>query len=725
MDWNTLLTLSFAGLAASMGVVVFAVVQVFRYQSWLPKQETVETLEALKLQLEERREEWERLNSNAAMARGDIEHAQEARDQIGELREQVATLESRKRELDEVLAKLAGASSELEELAGRIAVQKYELIPELEYRSMLERQKKLDDELPKLESRKRLLDEALELETRKFNEVREQLVAHSRELEELEKRVAVQKQELLPDAEYQYLLERQRDMNEALPTLESRKLQLDQAIVGLEADHERIRDELDLLLPKKEELEEALANQRTERAAIRAEVAGLEQSKTSLEKQINSLCETKAAIGGPGAEQDSDHATELLWQPVLQRGDFAGSGPEDQDEESVLANVRARIEAQNFVYHERVIKAFHTSLKCAQDAPLTVLAGISGTGKSALPTRYAEAIGMHLQTVPVQPGWDSPADLLGFYNHLERRYRPTELMRALIQMDYAHGAAGAGASSGGLGSWPAQASRRTELPDRMLLVLLDEMNLARVEYYFSEFLSRLELRRGVDERKEVDRRRSELVLDLGAAGLDVSQELRVFVGRNVLFVGTMNEDESTQTLSEKVIDRSNVMRFGRPKQLHIEKGNHVNPLSEPNALLRKTWSQWIERATIGDDDARRVDGWIETLNDALSKIGKPFAYRVSDAIRSYARLYPGNSFRDLQDAIADQVELRILPRLRGLDLHDDTVRSSVDSVRRLVADELQDDLLAAALDQAQSAAGDQLFQWSGLDRTQVEARVVF
>src|SRR3546814_6253098 len=91
----------------------------------------------------------------------------------------------------------------------------------------------------------------------------------------------------------------------------------------------------------------------------------------------------------------------------------------------------------------------------------------------------------------------------------------------------------------------------------MLMVLLDEMNLARVEYYFSEFLSRLE-GRPLDDgaASDADRRASEIDIDVSRKG----QTKRVLAGQNVLFVGTMNEDESTLALSDKVLDRANVLR---------------------------------------------------------------------------------------------------------------------------------------------------------------------
>ncbi len=86
-------------------------------------------------------------------------------------------------------------------------------------------------------------------------------------------------------------------------------------------------------------------------------------------------------------------------------------------------------------FGNRVLYAFHTALKTTDSSLLVTLAGVSGTGKSELPLRYAEAAGMNFLNVAIQPRWDSPQDLFGLYDYLERRFRPTELTRALIQMD--------------------------------------------------------------------------------------------------------------------------------------------------------------------------------------------------------------------------------------------------------------------------------------------------
>lgn len=83
-------------------------------------------------------------------------------------------------------------------------------------------------------------------------------------------------------------------------------------------------------------------------------------------------------------------------------------------------------------------------------------------------------MGIGFLQVPVQPRWDSPQDLMGFYNYIEGKFRPTDMARALWALD--------------------ELNNDDAEQDRMMMILLDEMNLARVEYYFSDFLSRLESR---------------------------------------------------------------------------------------------------------------------------------------------------------------------------------------------------------------------------------------
>jgi hypothetical protein len=249
----------------------------------------------------------------------------------------------------------------------------------------------------------------------------------------------------------------------------------------------------------------------------------------------------------------------------------------------------------------------------------------------------------------------------------------------------------------------------------MLLVLLDEMNLARVEYYFSEFLSKLETRRGVNVDNKDDRAKAEIALEMGSLMLNEKQ-IRLYPDRNVLFAGTMNEDESTQSLSDKVLDRACVMRFGRPRDLTLVQ--QVAKVRPPANLVGLTFSQWKEwcDSKLPQEDLQKLEAWIKRLNDVMEKLNRPFGHRVGQAIARYAANYPKDSKHTseqrLKLAMADQIEQRILPKLRGIDLEEQGAH--ITEIRNLI-DELEDKALAAAFEASKSKESN-TFIWRGVDR---------
>ena len=366
-------------------------------------------------------------------------------------------------------------------------------------------------------------------------------------------------------------------------------------------------------------------------------------------------------------------------------------------EEAWLEKFTGTLKANGIKFHDRMINAFHTGLKVADYSPLVVLAGISGTGKSLLPRLYAKAIGMNFLQIAVQPRWDNPQDMFGFYNYMDGRYKATELSRMLWQFDIHNNP-------------QAKSKYQKSLP--MNLVLLDEMNLAKVEYYFSDMLSKLEVRRGINEADEASRRNAEVEIECGSTQ-KAAEAKRLFVGRNTLFVGTMNEDESTQSLSDKVIDRSNVLRFGKPNDLAAKPNisRFEESFTTPLFIDFNTWqNSWIKNNSSRADKANDI---ITRINNELALIGRPFAYRVFGAIQAYVNNYPGD---DINSALADQIEMKVLPKLNGID------KESSSSVGRALSNigdiigELGDEELITAFNSAKDNSDEVFFQWRGVSR---------
>jgi hypothetical protein len=420
----------------------------------------------------------------------------------------------------------------------------------------------------------------------------------------------------------------------------------------------------------------------------------LAESRSTLEAKLARLNGDIAKAEGrsvDGDEGETDKLRELQQIPpaIAAMADWPSAPLEN--EADALHRVERRLKAKGLDYPARTLRAFHTAMKVNETTQLAVLAGISGTGKSQLPRQYAAGMGIGFLQVPVQPRWDSPQDLMGFYNYIEKKFRPTDMARALWALDVLN--------------------NEDAVEDRMMMILLDEMNLARVEYYFSDFLSRLESRPtglAVNDRNE--RKDAELELEIP----NMQKPPRIFPGYNLLFAGTMNEDESTQSLSDKVVDRANILRFAAPKTINNGRAEHN--VDKTLRLSRKTWEGWVRPVSEAQRDAR-VGQHVNTMVEIMKNFKRPFGHRLGRAMMAYVSNYPdAEGARRVEDALADQVEMRLLPKLRGVEV--DAAAPQFSHLQKFVKQELGDELLAQAIldsiELATNTTGQ--FVWSGVSR---------
>lgn len=555
----------------------------------------------------------------------------------------------------------------------------------------------LRNEAPKIEA----LRMAIEAQKQRLQDAMENAQKRQEELNNLTQQVADKHVDLKNATERKDELDitaaqqecRIQALDASIGEKERKTKELDETIEKLSKLRGKLEADINDLERRLESLREKINEAKNDKNQLLAKAGTLQSEVANLEGQANVARRVLA-------EADKTRKINIerwndLDRPLITNIENVGPVGEGKflDQFTIL------LKEHGFVFNERHLRAFHTGLKCADISPLVVLAGISGTGKSLLPELYAAALGMNFLPVSVQPRWDSPQDLFGFYNYMEGRYKATELSRLLWQFDrYNNPTAN-------------RFSDDRKLP--MNLILLDEMNLARVEYYFSDLLSKLEIRHGLNPADVESRKKAEIEIESNAS-TNNEQTRRLFVSLNNLFIGTMNEDETTQTLSEKVIDRANVIRFGRPQQLdaHPDKEAFLAACNDNKQISFAEWKKWCEDK-MNNADVQNLKNIMQELNEAMAKVGRPFGHRVDQAIKKYMGCYhPSGEFND---ALSDQIEMKILPKLNGLDGQAAGFNEVIKILEGVIAS-VNDQKLLDAFTQACKDAADSFFKWRGVMR---------
>ncbi len=311
---------------------------------------------------------------------------------------------------------------------------------------------------------------------------------------------------------------------------------------------------------------------------------------------------------------------------------------EEPSTKDILRRINNYISSQGFTYPDGLIENFYLSLKTK---PFVLLAGISGTGKTKLVKLFAEAIGCtekneRFKIIPVRPDWNDSYDLLG-YCDIKGVFKPGPIIDTI--------------------------RRAMEDKEYPYIICLDEMNLARVEYYFSDFLSIMETR-----KKEGQNITTSHLVSEDYFGNDMGNRERyrnLSLPDNLYIVGTVNMDETTQPFSKKVLDRANTIEFS---DIHLQpiipSHDEPSPYEIKNDPL-KSYYITLKDAFFKVD---LINGFIDRLgrvNHILKQANLQVGYRVRDEICFYM-LY-NREIQLLQDDLAFDYQMmqKILPRIQG------------------------------------------------------------
>ena len=250
---------------------------------------------------------------------------------------------------------------------------------------------------------------------------------------------------------------------------------------------------------------------------------------------------------------------------------------------------------------------------------MLILQGMSGTGKTSLAHAIGSFVDNSSTIIPVQPMWKERTDLIGYYNEFTRRFNETLLLTKMYEANYSND---------------------------IYVTVLDEMNIARVEYYFAEFLSLLEL-------PNPDERYLDVVSDKWDNDPVQLKDGRIKLPTNMWFVGTANNDDSTFLISDKVYDRAMILDLDQKTE------RFVAPPTERMIISAEEFDMLVESAKkeyeISARNRRRLELFDEYL---ISHFHVTFGNRIMKQILTYIPVYiacGGDELFALDDILSKKV----------------------------------------------------------------------
>ena len=340
-----------------------------------------------------------------------------------------------------------------------------------------------------------------------------------------------------------------------------------------------------------------------------------------------------------------------------EEGPDEGGNPEEDNEppveveqkmstKEIIEKIKQYTAQKGFLCRDDLIENLYLSLKAK---PFVILAGVSGTGKSWITRLFAEAIGagQNYEMISVRPDWSDASELLGYVN-LDGRFIPGMLTSVLMK------------------------AAQAENQNKSFFICLDEMNLARVEYYFSDFLSVIETRGWNGDRIESRKIFKENSFGPDPDGVYRKQYGSLVIPDNVYIIGTVNMDETTHPFSKKVLDRANTielseidLRADLAVKPEITGRAAAEPLSLDNQFLRSKYLDFQSCYQAHPDEMTQMVDILERINQALQPINAQIAYRVRNEIAYYLSYAVEDQLLTFEQAMDNALMQKILPRIQG------------------------------------------------------------
>ncbi len=306
---------------------------------------------------------------------------------------------------------------------------------------------------------------------------------------------------------------------------------------------------------------------------------------------------------------------------------------------NLIKRTEEYMRSKGFIFPYEDLCNYYLSLRTK---PFVILAGISGTGKSRLVEIFSEAVGATVENgqlcvISVKPDWSDNTELFG-YKTINEKYVPGELT-----------------------SFIYEASKYTN-KDKPFFVCLDEMNLARVEHYFSDYLSLLESRKNVNGEFKTNK----IFPDEYFNG--ESKYSGLSIPENLYIVGTVNMDDTTYSFSKKVLDRANTIEFSEIRLDIMDfPDNYIEPKLFNNSVFKSKYLSIKEALKDDREFVLGINKKIIDINEILAVYNRHFGYRIRDQIVFYMIENKNLGLLHEDEAFDYQIMQKILPQIAGSD----------------------------------------------------------
>lgn len=287
-------------------------------------------------------------------------------------------------------------------------------------------------------------------------------------------------------------------------------------------------------------------------------------------------------------------------------------------------------------YTPKMISLFFSGMAASK---VVILEGISGTGKTSLPYAMAKFFNNKAEIISVQPSWRDRAEIIGYLNEFTKRFNETDFLKALYESIY-----------------------RQDVN----YIVLDELNLARIEYYFAEFLSIMEMPNP-----------SEWKIDL-VPNPKPSDPLKVINGKitvpeNVWFIGTANKDDSTYTITDKVYDRAMSLEFENKAEPF--EAPDQDPIKLSYTYLQELFDEAYYKFPVSEDVLSKFDVLDKFVQN---KFKVAFGNRIMNQVHKFVPVFVacGGSEEDGMDYIFANKVLRKFESLNLAFLQDELTELS-------------------------------------------------